>query len=105
VRHVTVATRFLLPTNWVKSRPIARLESCVILSLAPIRERRGTELGGATWFDDELAACTFGDQRLNKRLRKLMEYVEGAIGDSIPLACQDRANTKAAHRFLSYDRV
>jgi hypothetical protein len=61
--------------------------------------------GGATWFDDELAGCDFGDQRLNKRLRKLMEQVEGSIGDSIPLACQDWANTKAAYRFLSNDRV
>ncbi len=27
------------------------------------------------------------------------------MGDSIPLACQDWANTKAAYRFLSNDRV
>jgi Transposase DNA-binding len=61
--------------------------------------------GGATWLDDELAECDFGDQRLNKRLRMLVEQIEGAMGDSIPLACQDWANTKAAYRFLSNERV
>ena len=60
---------------------------------------------GAAWFNDELAGCDFGDQRLNKRLRTLAEQIEGAMGDSIPLACQDWANTKAAYRFLSNDRV
>lgn len=29
----------------------------------------------------------------------------GSIGASIPLACQDWANTKAAYRFFSNDRV
>jgi hypothetical protein len=60
---------------------------------------------GATWFDEELAGCDFGDQRLNKRLRIMAKQIEGAMGDSIPLACQDWANTKAAYRFLSNDRV
>ena len=60
---------------------------------------------GAAWFNDELAGCDFGDQRLNKRLRTLAEQIEGAMGDSIPLACQDWANTKAAYRFLSNNRV
>jgi Transposase DNA-binding len=60
---------------------------------------------GAAWFDDELAGCDLGDQRLNKRLRTLVEQIEGAMGDSIPLACQDWSNTKAAYRFFSNDRV
>ena len=59
----------------------------------------------AAWLDDELAGCDFGDRRLNKRLRTLMERIEGAMGDSLPLACQDWSNTKAAYRFLSNDRV
>lgn len=57
------------------------------------------------WFDCELAGCSFGDERLIKRLRKLLEQMEGAMGESIPLACQDWANTKAAYRFFSNDRV
>ena len=47
------------------------------------------------WFDRELAGCTFTDERLGKRLRRLVERMEGAMGASIPLACQDWANTKA----------
>ena len=60
---------------------------------------------GATWFDGEFAGCDFGDERLRKRLCMLAQQIEGSMGDSIPLACQDWANTKAAYRFLSNDRV
>jgi hypothetical protein len=64
-------------------------------------------MDGATgaWFDRELAGCSFADKRLNKRLRKLLERMDGAMGASIPLACQDWANTKAAYRFFSNDRI
>src|SRR6266851_3859705 len=57
------------------------------------------------WFDRELAGCSFADERLNKRLRKLLERMDGAMGESLPLACQDWANTKAAYRFFSNDRI
>ena len=57
------------------------------------------------WFDHELAGCTFADERLGKRLRQLVGRMEGAMGASIPLACQDWANTKAAYRFFSNERV
>lgn len=56
-------------------------------------------------FDRELAACSLADERLNKRLRKLMAQIGSAMGESIPLVCQDWANTKAAYRFFSNDRV
>ena len=63
-------------------------------------------MDGATdaWFDRELAACSFADERLNKRLRKLVVQIGSAMGQSIPLVFQDWANTKAAYRFLSNDR-
>src|ERR1700758_3878917 len=57
------------------------------------------------WFDRELAGCSLADERLNKRLRKLVAQIGSAVGESIPLACQDWANTKAAYRFFSNDRV
>lgn len=57
------------------------------------------------WFDRELADCTFAHERLGKRLRLLLERMEGAMGDSLPLACQDWANTKAAYRFFANGRV
>src|ERR687897_611076 len=57
------------------------------------------------WWEDELAGCVFVDERLGQRLRKLIERRAGTIGASLPLACQDWANTKAAYRFFSHDRV
>lgn len=57
------------------------------------------------WIDEELAGCKFNDVRLNKRFRKLVEQLSGGIGASIPWACQDWANTKAAYRFLSNPQV
>ena len=57
------------------------------------------------WIDDELAGCRLADERLGRRLRTLLEQLAGAMGDSIPLACQDWANTKAAYRFFANERV
>jgi hypothetical protein len=58
-----------------------------------------------TWIARELADSEFRDGRLNKRFRKLFEQLSDGIGESIPLVCQDWANTKAAYRFLSNQRV
>jgi hypothetical protein len=57
------------------------------------------------WWESELAGSAFADARLGQRLLRLMERMGGAIGASLPLACQDWANTKAAYRFFSNDRV
>ena len=57
------------------------------------------------WIDREIAGCRFADERLGGRLRTLLAQMAGAMGGSIPLACQDWANTKAAYRFFSNDRV
>src|SRR5438093_6920606 len=45
------------------------------------------------------------DARLGDRFRKLLGQIGSAMGESIPLVCQDWANTKAAYRFFSNDRV
>jgi len=47
----------------------------------------------------------FEDVRLGKRFRGLIEQIGGAVGESIPMACQDWANAKAAYRFFSNERV
>jgi hypothetical protein len=41
------------------------------------------------------------DERLNKRLRKLLKQLGDAMGQSTPLVCQDWANTKAVYRFFA----
>src|SRR5689334_12830850 len=58
-----------------------------------------------TWFDRELARCSFADDRLNKRFRKLVAQIGSVMGQGIPLVCQDWANTKAAYRIYSNERV
>ena len=43
-----------------------------------------------------MAGCAFADARLGRRLRKLIERMDGAIGASLLLVCQDWANTVSA---------
>lgn len=71
------------------------------------RRRRVVADGKAVddWIGHELAGCGFKDERLGKRFRKLLEQLSEGTGQSIPMACQDWANTKAAYRFLSNERV
>src|ERR1700737_2947667 len=57
------------------------------------------------WVDREIAGCEFRDARLGDRFRKLVAQLGSAMGQSIPLVCQDWANTKAAYRFFSNERV
>jgi hypothetical protein len=59
----------------------------------------------AGWVEQETAACEFADVRLGRRFQELLEQIGGAVGESIPMACQDWANTKAAYRFFSNERV
>jgi hypothetical protein len=59
----------------------------------------------AEWFDQEVDREAFRDRRLGERLHTLVAQLSGAIGDPIPMACEDWANTKAAYRFLSNEAV
>lgn len=67
-------------------------------AVEPVRDAGG-------WVDREVAGCEFSDARLDDRFRKLLAQIGSAMGRSIPLVCQDWANTKAAYRFFSNDRV
>ncbi|MGH1587918.1 IS4/Tn5 family transposase DNA-binding protein [Methylobacterium phyllosphaerae] len=55
--------------------------------------------------EDELAGCTFNDGRLGQRLHRLVARMDRSLGASLPFACQDWANTKAAYRFFANQRV
>ena len=61
--------------------------------------------GAPSWIDQELAGCQFADVRLEKRFKTLVNQLSEGFGDTIPMACQDWAATKAAYRFLSNERV
>ena len=79
------------------------------MSNKPVRKRQREAVAEATlpnaWVDRELAGCDFRDERLGKRFRSLLERLAASPGETIPLVCQDWANTKAAYRFLDNDRV
>ncbi len=70
-----------------------------------MEQRVKESAGTAAWIDQELAGCTFADVRLEKRFKILVERLSEGIGESIPMACQDWAGTKAAYRFFANERV
>jgi hypothetical protein len=57
------------------------------------------------WIEQELEGSEFRDVRLHKRFGTLLEQLWKGMGQTIPLACQDWANIKAAYRFMDNDRV
>lgn len=59
----------------------------------------------ANWAEREVDEGAFKDVRLGQRCAELLKQIGDAAGHSIPYACQDWANTKAAYRFLSNARV
>ena len=57
------------------------------------------------WTVREVDEAAFKDIRLGRRFGQLLRQVGDGMGESIPFACQDWANTKAAYRFFANDRV
>jgi len=57
------------------------------------------------WIANELKGCEFQDKRLGRRFETIMEQLSSGIGRTLPLACQDWTNAKAAYRFLDNQRV
>jgi len=58
-----------------------------------------------SWAEDELGRAQFGDYRLTKRLVTLAKDMYARPQANIPQACQCRAKTKAAYRFLSHKKT
>jgi hypothetical protein len=52
------------------------------------------------WLADELEGYRFFDVRLTRRMQELARQLWSHLGQSIPMACQDWANTRVAYRFL-----
>lgn len=59
----------------------------------------------ADWIEQELKGSDMADERLARRLGRVVEQLSGSMGESIPMACQDWAATKAAYRFFGNPRV
>ena len=69
------------------------------------RQNPYSDAGSDSWINQELDEDLFRDARLGRRLRALLGQLAQAPGQSIAMVCQDWANTKAAYRFLSNERV
>ena len=70
-----------------------------------MKKQRTVKKEWGSWVENELAGCTFADARLGQRFKTLVTKLSEGIGESIPMACQDWASTKAAYRFFSNQRV
>jgi len=57
------------------------------------------------WASDELATIDLGDARLNRRAATLAESFAQSPTASIPGACHDTAEVRAAYRFFDHDNV
>ncbi|MDE2464519.1 MAG: IS4 family transposase [Alphaproteobacteria bacterium] len=60
---------------------------------------------GGHWSDGEVDPGAFKDARLGRRCVELLRRLSDGVGGTIPLACQDWANTKAAYRFFANPKV
>ncbi|MEZ2148167.1 transposase DNA-binding-containing protein [Bradyrhizobium sp. DN5] len=56
-------------------------------------EARAQRLTTASWVEREAAGCEFKDERLGRPFCKLLAQTGSDMGQSIPLVCQDWANT------------
>ncbi len=59
----------------------------------------------ALWAKDEMRAAELGDQRLNRRLERLLSDLADRPTASIPAACGGRNEMVAAYRFFDNDAV
>ena len=72
---------------------------------ASVSRVSGVEGRGEHWADGEIDEAAFKDARLGRRFGDLIRQIGDGMGESIPYACQDWANTKAAYRFFANGRV
>lgn len=80
----------------------ARKELCVEPQPKPIRCRSGEAGVAEDWAEEELGEAEIGDRRLSKRLVSIGRAFYARPQANIPQACQTRAETKAAYRFLDH---
>ncbi len=80
----------------------ARKELCGEPQPKPIRGQSRKAEGSQDWAEQELGEVDLGDRRLNKRLVTLAQAFYARPQANIPQACQTRAETKGAYRFLDH---
>jgi len=68
----------------------------------PLRCRLWPAGGAEDWAEEELGDAEIGDRRLKKRLVSIAQAFYARPQANIPQACQGRAETKAAYRFMDH---
>jgi hypothetical protein len=68
----------------------------------PIRGRLREAGVAQDWAEEELGEVEIGDRRLNRRLVSIAQAFYARPQANIPQACQTRAETKAAYRFIDH---
>lgn len=63
------------------------------------------ELGQRQWVEEELGSLDLGDERLDRRVKKLLGDMGSQPGASLPKASGSASGTKGAYRCLSHDTV
>ena len=64
---------------------------------APQPAMRTDSVADTDWIETEAGGCHFRDARLGRRFKKLLRLMAEGFGESVPYACQDWADTKAAY--------
>ncbi len=80
----------------------ARKDLCVEPQPKPSRCQSWEAGLARDWAEEELGEAEIGDLRLNKRLLTMAQAFYARPQANIPQACQTRAETKAAYRFLDH---
>lgn len=70
-----------------------------------ISAKSSSRMQSLDWPEEELAQAELGDQRLTKRLVSILRDFYARPQANVPQACQTRAKTKAAYRFLAHPEV
>jgi len=74
---------------------LCRCEGAATTAKAPMPEAKPED-----WTEEEFGRAQLGDERLNQRLQTMARDFYANPQAQIPEACQSRAKTKAAYRFL-----
>jgi hypothetical protein len=97
-----------LPIKKVLLYPLdgkARERLCESAAAEAAPERAPVRPAPADWAEEEFGQARLGDQRLTQRLVTLARDFGANPQAQIPQACQSRAKTKAAYRFLDHPRT
>jgi hypothetical protein len=88
--------------------PLSKECRARLSSGSAVREARratGVRRAPADWAEEEFGGCKLGDARLAERLYTIVRDFYARPLANVPQACESRAKTKAAYRFLDHEET